>query len=148
MLRTFTFSLTLILFAGANFAAADQNASDIGVKLFGYDLCQGKQFCGIVYVAPWCPTCKQMMPTYRQYLLHDGRQPNHGFQVVVGAGKTARGNNLMAQNYGEGAMADNNGRIQRRLGINLYPSYLVFDSDRNVILRGNPARKWITQNFR
>lgn len=112
------------------------------------NLCPGKKMCALIYVAPWCPYCKKSAPTYRQYLFHANRYESFGLHVIVGAGKTARANNLTAQNYGSGALADNDHRVQNRYRIFLYPSYLILRDDGTVALRGEPARQWINQRYR
>jgi thiol-disulfide isomerase/thioredoxin len=121
--------------------------SAANLSAFGFQVCGGKRYCGLIYVAPWCPACKKMSPLYREFLANADRSPDYGIQLVVGAGRTPQQNDEAVASYGKGAVADQSRRVGNYLGIHSFPSYFVLDSNRTVISSGSAALAWMASKF-
>ena len=54
------------------------------------DNCTDKQFCAVIYLAPWCPSCNQMAPQLRTAVQRAKSKTDFGMKIVVGQGTTAQ----------------------------------------------------------
>jgi thiol-disulfide isomerase/thioredoxin len=112
----------------------------------GQDYCTEKKFCVLVYVAPWCPACKQMAPQLKTALLKSRSNKDYGFKVVVGQGTLAQNDNEAAS-FGLGATTDPESIVKTALGVDRYPSFFVLDKDSAVVLRDMEAYQWAAERF-
>lgn len=108
--------------------------------------CTGKELCGVIYVAPWCPACKQGAPIFKKMLTNSWKNETRGMQVFVGRGEASQ-NLEEAISYGPGASADQDSSKFNALGIRQYPSFFVTDAKGKVLKRDQEAIDWIVQNF-
>jgi thiol-disulfide isomerase/thioredoxin len=46
--------------------------------------CDGKKFCTIVYVAPWCPACSQSIPVIDEFYRITSESSSLGMVTVIG----------------------------------------------------------------
>ena len=110
------------------------------------DLCTNKKFCAMVYVAPWCPACKQMAERHRTALTKARDKKDYGFKVIVGQGRKEE-NEAEAAALGLGAVVDADNKWQATLHVDRFPSYYVLDQEGTVILQDNEAFQWIGERF-
>lgn len=110
------------------------------------DPCREKSFCGVVYVAPWCPACEQISSYLKQLADKVGDDGDKGFLIIVGDGK-ANENKAKVDFYASHVLADNDATLRKSLGVTYYPTFLVIDSKRKIILRDQEAADWIQKNL-
>jgi len=108
--------------------------------------CKGKALCGVIYVAPWCPACKQAAPTFKKFLQSSWDHKEHGLEIFVGRGDP-QANLEEAIAFGRGAAADQSGEKFQSLGIKQYPSFFVQDESGKTIKRDQEALDWIVKSF-
>lgn len=113
----------------------------------GTDPCAGKQTCAVVYMAPWCPSCRQEAPQLRDALARASINRKLGLRVVVGQGRSRADDEEMARGLGAGAVVDADGAWHRKLNVQAYPSFFVLDGEQAVILSGNEAYQWVREKF-
>ncbi len=81
--------------------------------------------CLIVYVAPWCPSCKSLTPMINDLVSELGRD---GISSKVVIGKDSMDNVLdYSKRYDMAILADANGRFFSRLGAKGVPYFAVTD---------------------
>ena len=110
------------------------------------DNCSGKKFCAVIYVAPWCPACKQMKPQFLRALKRSETKTGFGVRVVVGQG-TSEQNEKEAASFGFGAVTDPDASVLKSLGVRAFPSFFVIDEEKTVILSGREAFDWINEKL-
>ncbi len=110
------------------------------------DSCTNKKFCAVVYVAPWCPACKQLAPQLRAALPRV-KEKEFGLKIVVGQGRPEE-NDDEAASFGEAGSADQDGSIHKILGVSQYPSFFVLDQEKTVILANEEAFQWLNEKLR
>jgi hypothetical protein len=122
------------------FAAARELAS-------AEPICDGKEKCAVIYLAPWCPVCNRQLPAFKTLLTRANSNPKYTVKIFVGAGQTAADNNSKVQELGPGAVADNDGKIKSLLLVDKYPSYFVLDGKNTVVSKDFEAFTWINQTY-
>jgi thiol-disulfide isomerase/thioredoxin len=98
--------------------------------------CTGKSRCITVYVAPWCPVCRQSIPTMRlidSYLAKN--KPDVGINVVVGADRPEKIEEEAKELASLNALADISGEVMRANAVSVYPTWLVRDQAGKEIFR-------------
>jgi thiol-disulfide isomerase/thioredoxin len=110
--------------------------------------CTGKDECAVIYVTPWCPTCKALKPKI-QHVLKTGYQDSTlGIRVIVGQGKSESENALEAVDYGASGSTDDGGIFQKQYEITSYPTVLLLDGKQKVLARGQAAlNKMLTKAY-
>lgn len=111
------------------------------------DACTGKEKCALIYLAPWCPSCRSQLPAYKQVLTKANSVANVGLKIVVGAGSSPEENDKMILELGPGALADHTGEVGAFFGVNKYPSYFVLDKNQKPLLVDFEAFQWINQTY-
>lgn len=107
--------------------------------------CEGKKFCALVYLAPWCPHCRSAL-SHTQMLLQKSRFGDTGVRVVVGMGEPDQ-SAAMANKIAHGVAVDTDDKIARDLGIQGVPAYIVMDKEGTRILEGQEGYAWIIEKF-
>jgi thiol-disulfide isomerase/thioredoxin len=134
------------LAAGMHFYKKSNSAPVANTGAASGSSCQGKALCGVIYVAPWCPACKQAAPTFKKFLQSSWDHKEHGLEIFVGKGEP-QANLEEAITFGRGAAADQSGEKFKVLGIRQYPSFFVQDAQGKILKRDQEALDWIVQNF-
>ena len=111
------------------------------------DNCSGKASCVVIYVTPWCPSCKQLKPLLLQALERSKTVLDTGLKLIVGQGKTPAANEEEAMSFGAGAVTDNDGAFHKALAVESYPSFFVLDQKQNITLRGQEAANQFSRTF-
>ena len=108
--------------------ASVQN-SQMGNEEYGIpNNCMGKKYCITVFVAPWCPACKESEATFR--MLNDYIRKNRseiGFGLVMGAGSAEQNLTEKAVLAPLEVTLDDSGEIFKNRGITAYPTWIVTD---------------------
>jgi len=109
--------------------------------------CKGTEKCVLVYVAPWCPGCKQLKPHFLR-AIKQGRSASRklGFRVVVGQG-TPEQNREEAASFGPSAAVDADGSLKTAYGVSGYPSFLLVDQNQKLIAEGQGAVDAMLEGF-
>lgn len=68
--------------------------------------CKGKNICGLVYMAPWCPACNSVIPQLQIYLKNSAHHKESGLQIVMGAEQNAGDNARKAKEIGGNVLTD------------------------------------------
>lgn len=116
----------------------------VPVSLVTEGNCKGKELCGIVYVAPWCPACHSIEPLLKSAIVNT-KNHVYGIQVIVGRGKTEEENNQKALELGEGVIVDNNGTYFKELNIAYFPTIMVVNQHKKVQKEGQDALQWVAE---
>jgi thiol-disulfide isomerase/thioredoxin len=116
--------------------------------LASMDSCHLKKSCAIIYVAPWCGACKQLLPQLTPFFENALKNDQYGIQVVVGAGKSDEDNQREADALGPIAIVDNDKSIARNLQVKYFPSIYVVNSSQKILLRDQDALFWIQKHFK
>lgn len=111
------------------------------------DPCEGKKTCALIYVAPWCPACKSMASTFREFGKNSVKKHDIGFKVVIGQGRNQAENEGALPMYGLFARVDESG-IAEKLGVPQYPSFYILDAEGAKIVEQTEAFQWMQENFR
>ena len=134
----------LVIFIGIQWQLGRLNFARSPAGLSG-NTCEGKKFCAMVYLAPWCPHCQSAIP-YTQEILARSRGGDLGVRVVVGLGDPSQ-NMAMAQKIAMNVQLDNDKKIASEMGIQGVPAYFVFDKEGTKILEGMESLTWIMEKF-
>jgi thiol-disulfide isomerase/thioredoxin len=88
-------------------------------------LCAGKKSCLVVYISPWCPSCKQELPFIKEVSSAVGGYPGFGLEVIIGWDKRS---NLfeMAQGLGIDSLLDDQGLFATAASVSSVPSWYLF----------------------
>ncbi len=120
----------------------------VSTQLLATPSCEGRQLCGIAYIAPWCPACNQLIPVLQMISklggLHHG---NYGAFVVVGKGRDLAEDRAKAREVGGDALVDEGDRYYDALGIDRYPTFVVVDAAGNVRHRDQAAFNWMQREI-
>jgi thiol-disulfide isomerase/thioredoxin len=109
--------------------------------------CEGRNYCVVVYLAPWCPYCREEIP-YLRTLLDKTRNGDTGLKVVVGLGHSPGDNEAMADKIAkQGVMIDTNRKIATSLGVRSLPTFTVLDKTGLKISEGQTSRRWLAEKF-
>ena len=83
--------------------------------------------CLIVYVAPWCPSCKSLTPMINSLVSELGRE---GVNTTIVIGKDSMKNVLdYSKRYDMAILADANGRFFKSIGAKGVPYFAVTDTN-------------------
>jgi thiol-disulfide isomerase/thioredoxin len=83
--------------------------------------------CLIVYVAPWCPSCKSLTPMINELVKSAS---NDGVKATVVIGKDAMAKVLnYSKHYDAPILADANGSFFKQIGARGVPYFVVTDSN-------------------
>jgi hypothetical protein len=128
--------------------AADGKAKDYYRAIAsGEDTCKGKNFCVVVYMAPWCPACKSHVSKVSSILEKSRTNKTYGAKAFVGKGATTKDNEKMAAQLGKGAHVDNNSEMHDKLDVRYYPAFFVLDKEGSIILRDDEAYSWAMEKL-
>ncbi len=106
------------------------------------DNCQNKKLCVVVYMAPWCPACKQVMPAVSTLLEKSKLSKEFGTKVYVGKGASQEENEAMAKKLGAGAEVDSNLEMHKKLNVGYYPAFFILDAEGAMTSDGKDAFYW------
>ncbi len=109
--------------------------------------CGQKKFCVAIYVAPWCGACRSQEHVFKSLVTKAKSNRDYGMKIVVGQGRSSGDNEAMAKEFGSAAVIDADGSFLRKNRVTYFPSILVFDSDRDILLRDQEARDWVAEKF-
>ncbi len=109
--------------------------------------CLGKKMCSVIYVAPWCPACKDVAPILTD-LLKNAQEFNRdvGIMVVVGEGQ-AHENQQLADSFGRGSLIDHDRSILKSLDVSYYPTFVVVDASFKIVKKDQEAFQWAIDQF-
>lgn len=113
----------------------------------GDDPCHGKERCVLVYMAPWCPACKSLLPQLLN--VRDGRwkdSTTRGFKFVVGHGSPEQ-NREMVKQIGRGAYLDDDKEFSKKMGVRHFPTLYVLDGNGRVIESDRAALDWLNRDL-
>lgn len=132
---------------GAVPASASFGLTNAAGEAPGPDPCVGKERCAVVYVAPWCPACKQMLPSLLD--LRDKYWKGSGtraIKFVVGQGEPEQ-NRSMAKTIGDGAFVDPDGAFARKMKVEHFPTVWLTDASGKVLEQDRAAINWVNQDL-
>jgi thiol-disulfide isomerase/thioredoxin len=109
--------------------------------------CLLKEKCAVVYIAPWCPACLNIIPELKGILNNARIQSRFGFIVIVGQGLNPADNQSKVNEIGEGAFVDTFNEWSESLRVKKFPSFFVLDRSGSVVEEDRHAREWINKNF-
>jgi thiol-disulfide isomerase/thioredoxin len=144
--------LLALLLGGAVFGVAKWKEEQANQRAFerriasGEDSCAGRKFCAVVYMAPWCPACKQIVPRL-QRMSKKAVKGDYGLKVVVGRGRSPEDNEQMAAQFGNFGAVDKDEKVFSDLKVSRYPSFFVLDGEGTVILANQEAYYWIQEKL-
>lgn len=110
------------------------------------DPCKEKQFCAVVYMAPWCPHCKNAVADLQGFARKSAAKAMPGVKVWVGAGEPAA-NKAMADAFGVHGFVDADESVAKKFSVRGFPSFYVLDREGDVILRDGEAYQWVHEKF-
>jgi thiol-disulfide isomerase/thioredoxin len=87
--------------------------------------------CLVVYVAPWCPTCRKLAPAI-EGLVNDVKRDGYSTAVVVGKDNEASISNY-AEKFSFSVLTDVNGAYYRKLDLKGVPYFAVTDSQGKLL---------------
>lgn len=138
----------LLGLAAAGYGAASGKLSLTGRALSSLsgDTCEGRKFCAVVYLAPWCPHCVSSVPRTKE-MIQRFRSPELGVKVIVGLGKSPEQNQKFADSIAPGVVIDSDTSLARKYGVRSVPSYTVLDQEGSAILSGQEAYSWLHEKM-
>lgn len=142
--------LTLWWFRGGKLPAfiTDKNIDKGYVaKIARNETCEGKKSCMLVYVAPWCPACKQMEPLLMQIAKASVRGGDHGVKIVVGQERSPGDNEKLAKAYGVNGVVDADNSIREKLNVKHYPTIMQLDPKGKILQRDGETLQWAVMNI-
>lgn len=117
----------------------------VSKQIVSGDACSEKAMCAIVYMAPWCPACKQLQPAIISAMQALQHHPQNGIQVIMGGEKNPGDNARAASDFGPDVIIDQNGTLQTELNVTYYPTILVVNQKRDIVYKDQEAMKWLNQ---
>lgn len=124
-----------------------KNSNSNGITSVQGDTCSQKDFCLVVYLAPWCPHCRNAVSS-TQDMLKRTSSGKFGVRVVVGMGRDPKENADFATQIAPGVQIDRDMKIARDLGVQSVPAYRVLDKEGTQILGDEEAYAWMHEKFR
>jgi len=118
----------------------------LAISATSQNSCKGKELCGVIYVAPWCPACKSAAPHFKNFLESSWEHDTHGLEIIVGQDEPEK-NLEEVRFYGKGATADQDGSKFAALSVRKYPSFYVVNANGSIVKTDQEAINWIVQNF-
>lgn len=112
----------------------------------GEDVCKEKRFCVAVYMAPWCPHCKNAVGTLQAFARKSKDADFPGLKVYVGDGEDTAMKS-MADKFGDNGFVDADRSVMQKYAVRGYPTFLVLDADGDVILRDQEAYQWVNEKL-
>jgi hypothetical protein len=113
----------------------------------GLDPCLGKARCLVIYMAPWCPTCKGAARVAREAVAGYAGSREVGVQAVVG--QDDRGAlEEMAVGIGPNSFLDLDGALYRQAGGEGVPVFWVLDEKRHILKKQLGAMSSVPDQLR
>ena len=108
--------------------------------------CAGKDYCVYIYLAAWCPHCRDLIQNIQQYrnFWRDGKRP--GLIVIVGNDKKAAIES-MAMSVGVPVFLDSEDKFRKKFHINFFPYFMVVDRDKHIIASKQGGMTWVDQEI-
>jgi thiol-disulfide isomerase/thioredoxin len=110
------------------------------------DPCVDRPYCVYLYVAPWCPHCKEFLPHISQIrgFWQDSSRP--GLKVVIGWDKMPAIQEMATQ-IEPPRFADESEIFRKSLGLKSVPYLLVVDNHRQIVAQGSAAVDWLNDEI-
>lgn len=109
--------------------------------------CQGKKECAVVYVAPWCGACNQLLPHFKSFAEKGLTHNDYGVQIIVGAGRTPEENENKMNEIGLNTFVDPDMEIAKKLKVAYFPSVYVINNINHVLLKDQEAINWMSRHL-
>jgi hypothetical protein len=97
------------------------------------DPCSGRDYCLILYSAPWCPACHAA----KDFMIASATVVNQsrasGAKIIVGMGRSEEQNISMAKDIGVHTFLDRDGSLARSLGVRGVPHWYVINREGKVL---------------
>lgn len=97
----------------------------------GPDECAGAEKCLAVYLAPWCPQCRESGELVDELRTRDALSPAFGFKVIIGRDEPdalARYAGLL----GGAVYYDYDGEFWRQIGAHGVPAWITWDAEGRI----------------
>jgi thiol-disulfide isomerase/thioredoxin len=114
----------------ATLSVHDENALTESTDIVGGSSCLAEK-CLIVYVAPWCPSCKRVMPTLIS-LVDELKKDGMTAKVVVGYDSPEK-IAAYAKNFPFPVLTDANASYYKEAGLVGVPSFFVINSTGEIL---------------
>lgn len=148
MARSNLFAILLLTFIAWNYRQQIKSLItpvSVPQSLMSQGSCQSKKNCAVVYLAPWCPACKQIEPMLKEIYPRLKEHPNSGLLVIMGGEMNAGENETAARAIHNDVVIDQNRSIAQSLKVSYFPTILVLDDKRKVIKKDQAALSWIIE---
>lgn len=88
-------------------------------------ICKGNKACLVVYISPWCPSCKKQLPFIKEVASAVKAFPGFALEVIIGWDKRS---NLveMARSLGVDSLLDDRGSFAGMASVSSVPSWYLF----------------------
>ncbi len=106
------------------------------------DPCLNRPYCVVIYLAPWCPHCRNAVKYVNDLRSFWASTERPGLKVVVGADKKE---NLesMAQTIGGNVYLDLEGKFKDLMKVDFYPTWYVISKEGMILKRKKAAIGWV-----
>lgn len=98
------------------------------------EVCRAKKQCVLVYLTPWCPTCRGTVSLVNQMMEYWKNSSSIGLMAIVGGDNE---NQLleMASNIKNYAFLDTDNSFGNSANIQSVPTWFVINEDRKILKR-------------
>jgi hypothetical protein len=111
------------------------------------DPCENRDHCVYLYLAPWCPHCRDFLPYITDFRNYWKSMDRPGLKVIVGNGKKDAINE-MASHIGPPVYLDFHDKFLQAVHVNSFPYVVVVGADQRVIASGSEdGINWINKEI-
>ncbi len=104
--------------------------------------CDGREYCVYIYLAPWCPHCKERISFIHNYRKIWAEKDRPGLMVIVGNDKLSALQN-MAKQIGAPVFLDPKEGFRKEFHISAFPYYMVVDAKKNIVASDDVGMRWV-----
>ncbi|MBF0503725.1 MAG: hypothetical protein HQL14_01360 [Candidatus Omnitrophica bacterium] len=99
-------------------------------------------YCVYIYLAPWCPHCRELLPVITDYRSSWKADDRPGLKVIVGNGER-QAINEMAARISPPVYLDFHDQFLKALHVKYFPYFVIVDRNQSVIASGEDAFHWV-----
>ncbi len=104
--------------------------------------CTGRDHCVYVYLAAWCPHCRDLISNIHDFRNYWKAKDRPGLIVIVGNDKQ-NAIESMARSVGEPVFLDVQDKFRKKFHINFFPYFMVVDSKQQIVATRTDGMQWV-----
>lgn len=109
--------------------------------------CDGRDHCVYIYLAPWCPHCREFLSEITEFRVYWKAMDRPGLKIIVGDDKKDAINE-MAATINPPVYLDFSNKFLRAVHLHSFPYIFIVDANQHIIVSGNDdSIDWINKEI-